>query len=369
MRYDSDGRTVLTLDAGGTTFHFSALRGNSEVTIPLTLPSNGRDLDLCMKTVLKGFEAIRAQLHDPPVAISFAFPGPADYPAGIIGDLENLPAFRGGVALGPMLQDHFGLPVFINNDGDLFTYGEAIGGLLPAINSELAAAGATRVLKNLFGVTLGTGFGAGFVHGERMFLGDNSAGAEICQVRNKLSFESPAEEGASIRGIVRAYAELAGISPEGAPDPKEIAEIAGGKRAGDAAAAREAFRRFGEVAGDALANASTLLDSLVVIGGGLSGAATLFLPELVAEMNRPMRRQDGSELPRLDSTVFNLEEPSGRAAFLRPETREIPVPVGSRKVMYEATKRLGAGLSVLGTSRAIAVGAYQFAIEKLDAAE
>ena len=41
-------------------------------------------------------------LPRPPVAISFAFPGPADYPAGIIGDLANLPAFRGGVALGPM---------------------------------------------------------------------------------------------------------------------------------------------------------------------------------------------------------------------------------------------------------------------------
>ena len=51
---------------------------------------------------------------------SFAFPGPADYPAGIIGDLAEYPAFRGGVALGPMLAERFGLPTFINNDGDLF---------------------------------------------------------------------------------------------------------------------------------------------------------------------------------------------------------------------------------------------------------
>jgi glucokinase len=65
------------------------------------------------------------------VAISFAFPGPSDYPRGIIGDLGNLPCFRGGVALGPMLEDTFEIPVFINNDGDLFAYGEAIGGFLP----------------------------------------------------------------------------------------------------------------------------------------------------------------------------------------------------------------------------------------------
>jgi len=43
----------------------------------------------------------------PPAAISFAFLGPADYPNGIIGDLHNLPGFRGGVALGPMLEEKF----------------------------------------------------------------------------------------------------------------------------------------------------------------------------------------------------------------------------------------------------------------------
>ena len=60
-----------------------------------------------------------------PVAISFAFPGPADYPNGIIGGyLPNFPSFREGVALGPFLEYKFGIPVFINNDGDLFAYGE-----------------------------------------------------------------------------------------------------------------------------------------------------------------------------------------------------------------------------------------------------
>ncbi len=60
------------------------------------------------------------------MAISFAFPGPADYIHGIIGDLPNFPAFRGGIALGPYLEERFGMPVFINNDGNLFAYGEAI---------------------------------------------------------------------------------------------------------------------------------------------------------------------------------------------------------------------------------------------------
>lgn len=41
----------------------------------------------------KGFSAVKRQLENEPVAISFAFPGPADYKNGVIGDLPNFPVF------------------------------------------------------------------------------------------------------------------------------------------------------------------------------------------------------------------------------------------------------------------------------------
>lgn len=134
MDYRNDNRVVLTLDAGGTNFVFSAIRGMELIGEPITLPSNGDNLDKCLSGIIDGFSSLMNGLTEKPVAISFAFPGPADYPNGIIGDLGNLPAFRGGVALGPMLEDRFHLPVFINNDGDLFAYGEAIAGFLPFVN-------------------------------------------------------------------------------------------------------------------------------------------------------------------------------------------------------------------------------------------
>ncbi len=137
MDLHSNKKTIMTLDAGGTNFVFSAICDGSEIVTPLNLAANGHDLNRCLENILTGFKAIRRQLKKPPSAISFAFPGPADYVNGIIGDLGNLPAFRGGVALGPMLEDYFGLPVFINNDGDLFAYGEAMHGLLPYINKKL----------------------------------------------------------------------------------------------------------------------------------------------------------------------------------------------------------------------------------------
>ena len=117
----------LTLDAGGTNFVFNAIQGGKLLIDPITSPSYGDQLEKCLQTIIDGFRKVKSQLKEEPVAISFAFPGPADYPNGIIGDLGNLPGFRGGIALADMLKEQFNIPVFIQNDGDLYAYGEGIG--------------------------------------------------------------------------------------------------------------------------------------------------------------------------------------------------------------------------------------------------
>src|SRR3974390_3379071 len=134
MSATSDQRIVMTLDAGGTNFRFAAIRANKPVSEIIAMPANGDNLDRCLANIVEGFTRLKQLCPKPPAAISFAFPGPADYPNGIIGDLGNLPGFRGGVALGPMLEEKFGIPTFLNNDGDLFVYGEAIAGFLPSAN-------------------------------------------------------------------------------------------------------------------------------------------------------------------------------------------------------------------------------------------
>ncbi len=46
-----------------------------------------------------------------------------------------------------MLENEFQVPVYINNDGDLFAYGESIAGLLPYINQKLKEAGSSNNIK------------------------------------------------------------------------------------------------------------------------------------------------------------------------------------------------------------------------------
>jgi glucokinase len=336
------------------------------------VPSCPDNLVDCLGRLGEGFRRVKESCPEAPAAISFAFPGPADFPRGIIGDLGNLPCFRGGVALGPMLEDQFGLPVFINNDGDLFAYGEAIGGFLPHMNRLLEAAGSPKRFGNLLGVTLGTGLGGGIVRNGELFLGDNALGGELWLLRNKLAPAMNAEEGASKRAVSAVYAECAGLPRAAAPEPEAIYKIAVGEGAGDRAAAIESFRRLGEAAGDAMANALTLVDGLAVIGGGLSGAAALFLPTIVAELNSEFASPDGRRIRRLTAQAFNIEDPEQLAAFLEGNIRKIEVPrppgAGSAKtrtLRYDALPRIGVGLSRLGTSQAVALGAYVFALRKL----
>jgi glucokinase len=365
MDYSNDNRIVMTLDAGGTNFVFSAIQSNNEIIQPVTLPSNAHSLKLCLDTIVDGFSIVKDSLPDYPVAISFAFPGPSDYPAGIIGDLGNLPAFRGGVAVGPMLEEKFHLPVFINNDGDLFVYGEAIAGFLPDVNQKLRNLGSYKHYNNLFGVTLGTGFGGGIVRNGELYLGDNSGGAEIWLMRHK-DLDTFVEEGASIRAVQRVYCEYADIKPDNAPSPKEIYEIAIGDKNGNQTAAVKSYDKLSEVVGDALCNAITLVDGLIVIGGGLAGAQSLILPGIVKEMNTPIPTLGGKKIDRLEARVYNLEDEEEFFAFARGDKREIIIPGTSRTMRYDPLKRVGVGLSRLGTSKAVSLGAYAFALFNLD---
>ncbi len=362
----NDQRVVMTLDAGGTNFVFSAIKSGESIVEPYTLPSEGHNLEKSLENIRKGFWSVADQLKEKPAAISFAFPGPADYPHGIIGDLVNLPAYHGGVALGPMLEEEFKMPVFINNDGDLFTYGEAIAGILPEINLKLKEAGSPKRYENLLGVTLGTGFGGGIVHNRRLYIGDNAMAAEVYAFRNKLDPKMCAEDGISIRAIKTSYLKYSGEQENESLTPKDIFFIASGQIKGHREAAQRAFAEMGEILGNVLAQLATTLDCLIVIGGGLSGASGLFMPSVLAEMNSRYELPDGEKVPRLIQKVVNLDTEEGIHAIIHQKTVQLKVFGTNKMVSYNPEAIIGAGISRLGTNKATALGAVAFALSMLD---
>lgn len=360
---DNSQKIVVTLDAGGTNFVFGAMCDGKPIGNSLTLPSMAHDLDLCLSTLIKGFEQTISSLPYAPVAISFAFPGPADYRNGVIGGfLPNFPSFRDGVALGPMLEEHFGIPVFINNDADLFAYGEAMGGALPRINRMLEEAGSAKRYRNLLGFTFGTGFGFGFVMDGRLNLGDNSCVETFC-LKHRDYPEFIVEDGIAIRAVKRVYRELSGDERE--LEPKDIYNIAEGNLEGNAEAAKEAFATQGRVAGDAMATAVTLMDGVIVIGGGLAGASKYFMPALLDEMRSKIKTMSGDSLNRVQMNVYNLDDKAEFEQFARGNSTKIKVYGSDKYVTYDPEKRVGITISDIGASNAVSLGAYLYAIDNI----
>ena len=115
-----------------------------------------------------------------------------------------------------------------------------------------------------------------------------------------------------------------------------------------------------------MASVASLVDGLVVIGGGLAHGHRLFMKRLVREMNAAYDTPFGGRVPRFESRALNLENPEDRATFLRGDVRELRVPLSSRTVLHDATKAVGVGVTRLGTARAVSVGAYTLALTRID---
>ena len=354
---------IFVLDAGGTGFKFSAVQDYKEIIEPFTIKTASDTLEEQLNKIIEGFRRTE-ELCGKPAAISFCFPGPADYTNGIIGDLANLPLFRGGVALKDMLENEFKVPVYINNDGDLFAYGEALGGVLPEINDMLEKAGNPKRYKNLVGLTLGTGFGGGVVLDGKLLQGDNSAGAEVWCMRNILYPQTSAEDSISIRGVRRVYAREAGIEFNDAPQPFDIYEIAMGNKEGNKDAALKAWDEFAIVLADIIANIATVVDGIVVLGGGLSGASKIFMPKVVELLNKEYPGLDGNKIPRMEISAYNLDDEQGRKDFASVTGKMIKIPFSDKEVWYDPSKKIGITATKLGTSSAVCIGAYAYAMNK-----
>jgi glucokinase len=197
-----------------------------------------------------------------------------------------------------------------------------------------------------------------------LLTGDNGCGGDVWCMRNGMYPFVIAEESVSIRAVRRVYAEMS-HEPVGDLTPKDIGDIANGTRPGNMKAAQESFRQLGQVTAAALVNVLNIVDGIVVIGGGLSHNAKWILPGMMEEFARPAGTFTGNLLPTLQSEVYNFEDKEQRAAFLEDKDVYVSVPHTDKKVLYQAQRKVAVLVSELGASKAINLGAYNFALNQL----
>lgn len=92
----------------------------------------------------------------------------------------------------------------------------------------------------------------------------------------------------------------------------------------------------------------------------------LWMPALLDVMSGSIKKYAGSELGRVGQKAYHLEDEEQADKFLTGATERISIPVSDEPLAYDPLKRVGIGLSVLGTRKSVGIGAYAYAIHALD---
>ena len=264
---------VIGIDLGGTAIKLGrfSIDGHLLEDQQLQTPQPATPGAVCVALV----EAIEALDPDRRASIvGIGLPGPMDVEARVARVCINLPGWE-EVPLADWLEPRLQRRVTLANDGNCALVGEAWKG---------AAKGYSDVVM----LTLGTGVGGGVMLFGQLFTGHNGAAAEPGLIG--LDPEGPPCNSGN-RGSLEQFASISALRRLWDGDPAELAALAAN---GDAEA-QAVWSRYGSTLGVGISSLVYMFTpELVLVGGGISGAATHFLPSVrkeVAQRVQAMSRQ------------------------------------------------------------------------------
>lgn len=213
------------------------------------------------------------------LGVALGVPGLVDIASGTLVFAPNL--HWENVPLGRILASAFDAPILVDNEANLAAVGEHYLG---------SAQGCDEVLF----ISAGIGLGAGILHEGRLCRGATGLAGEVghmtmnpdgkaCACGNRGCWETLAGEGPLLAAVRRAGGTQTTLAAV-------VAAVADGDTAAIAA-----IDELGQQLGIGIASLVNALNpELVVIGGRLSSAASLFLPVLRQEVRRRALRWNGS---------------------------------------------------------------------------
>lgn len=264
---------VIGVDIGGTAIKLGRFSADGKLLQKqqVQTPQPATPGAVCVALV----EAIEALDPDRRASIvGIGLPGPMDVEARVARVCINLPGWE-EVPLADWLEPRLQRRVTLANDGNCALVGEAWKG---------AAKGYSDVVM----LTLGTGVGGGVMLSGQLFMGHNGAAAEPGLIG--LDPEGPPCNSGN-RGSLEQFASISALRRLWDGDPAELAALAAN---GDAEA-QAVWSRYGSTLGVGISSLVYMFTpELVLVGGGISGAATHFLPSVrkeVAQRVQAMSRQ------------------------------------------------------------------------------
>ena len=235
--------TIIGVDLGGTKVSVGAVTGGAVDRLERRDVPAQEDAEIVLSEIM---DAINDVFDSSVTGIGCGVPSVVDVDRGIVFDVENIPSWK-EVHLKAALEERFGVPASVNNDANAFVVGEHVFGK-------------ARGLRDVVGMTLGTGLGTGVVLNSRLYSGSNCGAGEIGMMQYK---GRTLEEHCSGPFLER----VGGVKGE---------VIYRRARDGDAEAL-EIFHRFGLGLSEAVMIALYAYDpQMVVFGGSISAGFDLF---------------------------------------------------------------------------------------------
>lgn len=154
--------SIIGVDLGGTKVSIGRVERNRIVThFSSAITTDGEEKQIVKEVV----EAIERVFEKKVAGIGIGVPSVVDVEKGIIYNVQNIPSWK-EVPLKGILESHFRKPTYVNNDANCFAVGEK-------------HFGKGKKYRNLVGVTLGTGLGAGIIIDNRLYSGVNCGAGEF----------------------------------------------------------------------------------------------------------------------------------------------------------------------------------------------
>ncbi|PIF32497.1 glucokinase [Flavobacterium sp. 9] len=161
-------RKIIGVDMGGTKIHTSLILGK-EIISECILDTPAKESE---KVVLDRLIKAIEQVYQPGCeGIGIGVPSVVDWKEGIVYDVVAIPSWK-EVHVKKILEDHFKIPVYVNNDSNCFALGENFFG--KGVDTA-----------NFVGVTIGTGLGSGIIIENKLYQGVNTGAGEIGSISYK----------------------------------------------------------------------------------------------------------------------------------------------------------------------------------------
>ncbi len=191
---------AIGIDVGGSMIKGALVDGAGQI---VKSSQGNTDADKPLDVTISNLiEIIRPLMQENVHGIGIGLPGEVDRLRGEFVKAPNIAKIN-GTPIVDLVREQFKVPVMLENDANCIALAEA-------------KLGGGRKHKTVVGIIIGTGFGAGIVHNEKIFTGGMGVAGEIGRIPAGEGGHLELEDYVSSRALTRYYKNLSGLecSPE-----------------------------------------------------------------------------------------------------------------------------------------------------------